>query len=528
MQPCPRRPTLPFAIAFLLALLPALPASAQGAESSLEALGYELRMDTPENAVELYFDGRLVWAEPQSQRLTMLAFSGPRDMTGNGWPDLMVMTGAGRSLRFIEVLELGPDPARSVHAVGPDGLDAHQLMHMPEAMLLGPMLEERGLPPLDPSRLSPPAESMPQLDHEGPDSRLVIRRGAQVLWRSENTVLSTAPGPRDMTLDGTDNLLVHEALSRSERRLHLLSLGEARVEAVWQVTDHAERILPLIDSLLMQVEAGESIAKPPELPVEDHDGRQPEPDPSPLADLREMQAELTEALHALGYALRHHDNEVTLSREGVTLWRGGGFNPMVFLLPSPRPDHVALHYSAMRSRQGSIEIWLEIGPHGARVTHRSTHYHGPPRPGAIVTYPAIPRAAPPVSGPLETIDAPPGYEVHLNAPRDRLSLIHDGQEVWALEAAVISYHRLRPAEAPEVLAELVVQSRDAYGPVTNHLLPLTAEGPGEAVSTALRDTPPRIDADTLEQLLDGLRPRPGGDSIPEDILEQLQQLRPNR
>lgn len=522
------RPSLAFAVALMLAPFLVLPAVAQADETPLEALGYDLRMDTPENAAELRFDGRIVWAEPHSQRLTILAFSGPRDMTGNGWPDLMVLTGMGRSARAIQVLELGPDPARTVHEIGLSGLDAHRLMQMPERTLLAPMLAELGLRPLDPARLSPPAEGALQIDLEGPQSRLVIRRGDTVLWRSQDTVLAGTPGPRDMTGDGIDNLLVHEAPSRSQRRLHLLSLGETQVETLWQVAGHAQRILPLIDTLLMHVEAGGSIAKPPELPDEDSAGREPEPDPSPLAELREMQAELTEALHALGYALRHHDTELTLSRDGVTLWRGSGFNQMVFLLPSPRPGHLALHYSAMRSRQGSIELWLEIGPHGARVTHQIHHYHGPPRPGAFVSYPAIPQAAPPVSGPLETIDAPPGYEINLNPARDRLSLIHDGREVWALEASVITYHRLRPAVDSAVLAELVVQSQDDRGLIINHRLALTAEGPGAPVSLPLFEGPAGIGADALQQLLEGQRPRPGGDAIPDSLMEQLQELLPRR
>lgn len=497
---------------FALVMVFVLPASAQSGTETLEELGYRLQTNTPDAAAELRFGDEVVWTLPHSQRLTVLAFSGPRDMTGNGWPDLMVLTGMSRSGRQIEVLELGPEPARSVYETRLMGPDAERLMQMPEGMFLGKLLGELGLYPLDPARLSPQPGGSYLLGYSDDGlSRLVIRRDGISVWASDNTVLDGLSDPLDMTGDGVDNLLVHEAVSRSQRRLHLLALGADGVEVLWQVSGHASDIVPLLEGLRARVEAGQSIADSPET------------DGEPLSP--------QEQLEALGFEIRPRDGGIELRLGDVVLWREGGRMFQHDLLPATAPGHLLLVTRYMISRQNSIETTLEIGPHGMRLLWQDNLYHGPSLPGL-----PQPPAPDDTEAPIAEIPAPlqplPGYEIILTEARDRLVVRHEGREVWSLEAAVITYHRLWPG-APSVLAELRIQSHDKAGTVTNHILPLTNDGPGEASSRpqfALSGLPGDnpLDEEALREMLEGLRPSRPGSEIPEAILEQLQHMQPSR
>lgn len=508
--------------ALALALAPALPAAAQHDAERLRALGYTLQLDAPDEAAILRLEGRAVWSLPAIYR-TVLAFSGPRDMTGNHWPDLMVLTGARRSGREIAVLELGPEPARQVYqASALSGLDANRLMEMPEGAFLDKMIDDLGLPGLDPAHLSPPPVGDYRLEYSEPLSRLIVRLDDVIAWASENTVLGGTPDPMDMTGDGVNNLLVHEALSRSQRRLHLLSLGSEGVSVLWHVSAHAGAILPLLQRLIDGVEAGRSIAEAPELPDRSDAESQTQPQAADTS-----QAALQRRLESLGFELRHGENRwLELRLGGVVLWRQEGHMMHGHLQPATAPGHLQMVTNHMLSRQRSIETLLELGPYGMRVLSQHGIYHGPPVPG-MPQPPEQPRPPAPDATPPETLATPHGYEITLSGSRDRLAVHHEGHEVWALEAAVITYHRLVPG-APPALADLLIQSQDAAGAVTNHRLPLVADGPGEPGSRPLQAGQNGITPEALQQLLDTMRPqRPGGE-LPADLLEQLQDLRPSR
>ncbi len=94
------------------------------------------------------------------------------------------------------------------------------------------------------------------------DSGLAVLHNGDVVWSIESWMLSFDE-PRDLTLDGMPNLLIHTARSRSFREITLLELGSDGVQVLWSVDGHVLDIRLFEAELIRRMSAGESLATPP-------------------------------------------------------------------------------------------------------------------------------------------------------------------------------------------------------------------------------------------------------------------------
>lgn len=212
------------------------------------------------------------------------------------------------------------------------------------------------------------------------DHAITVFLNGQQIWRTRHTVIRQE-GPRDLTGDGIDNLLVHEAPTRSHRRITLLSLQSADPRMLWQIEGHAGFTDPILEAF-WEIGGGDSLPATLSLNVRPA-ANLPLPEeaaaPSPtiseqleagqLVVSRDEQRALNARLEEMGYEIQWDGHRLFLRLNGEEVWSNSVAQVVhgYTLMPSAGEEGLLLVvFQADRPRSGRqpSEVRLELTPQG--------------------------------------------------------------------------------------------------------------------------------------------------------------------
>lgn len=225
-----------------------------------------------------------------------------------------------------------------------------------------------------------------ELMQAGPDLRLAVSLNGRVIWQSDHTVISHH-GPVGPDGEGVSRLLVQEAVSRSVRRLQVLSLDGETVGSVWsqqgmagEMSGRFERVAAALDAgafdpAAFDVPGAASVAPLPafDSPAPMATGIAPieaGPADAPVLDVPALEA----AIAAMGYAIltgedaEAEDMTIAVMQHGARVW---GVRAMMLshysLSPSDAEGAVDLLVETRRTRRSGTDYRLRLAPDGLTV-----------------------------------------------------------------------------------------------------------------------------------------------------------------
>jgi hypothetical protein len=200
-----------------------------------------------------------------------------------------------------------------------------------------------------------------------PDRRLAVSLDGVVIWRSDHTVIAHH-GPAETDAAGVSRLLVHEAVSRSVRRLQVLALEGESARPVWAAQGMASEMTPRFHEIAAALDAGAFDPHGfglPAAPGEDIGLSEAYPVDTPA---------LEAAIAAMGYQIltgeeaEAHDMTIAVMQRGERVW---GVRAMMLghhsLAPSDTPGAVDLLVEVRETRRYGTDYRLRLTPEGLTV-----------------------------------------------------------------------------------------------------------------------------------------------------------------
>ena len=276
------------------------------------------------------------------------------------------------------------------------------------------------------------------VQNDDEDGILTIERDGAEIWRIESFVVSAGP-ITDLTGDGRANVLIHEAVTVSDRALHLLDLpAEGNVSVLWTLSGHASDFHRQESLVYELIAAGEPVATPPYLTPDDDPAAQ---DAALLAVEEEPGGTGSGIGGDYAFTLTSPDSRLSVTRDGSPVWRSDhtviAYQPAL-MTGTPRQEVVLVHEAVSRSARKLHLLSLD----GMQVRSLWNAEGGAAE--MIARYDQI--AAELAAGQLdlEALQSadPSTYVVEtLDDPREGVAVLRDGEEIWRFESWMASIER---------------------------------------------------------------------------------------
>jgi hypothetical protein len=379
---------------------PATPEQGVNAAANIENAYRVVQDDDSDSILTIERDGAEVWRIESF----LVSAGAIADLTGDGRANVLIHEAATLSDRALHLLDLPPEGEVSVlwtlsgHASSFHYVESqvYERIEAGESLAQAPDaahgdddgLDEHAFDPETLDALASagddPASNSPAiyvLEQTGPDLRLAVSLNGRVIWQSDHTVIGHH-GPAEPDAEGAAHLLVHEAVSRSERRLQVLSLEGETVRSVWsqqgmasEMSGRFERVAAALDAgafdpAAFDVPGAASAAPLPAFDVPAPMAAGIAPNEAGAADTPALEA----AIAAMGYAIltgedaEAQDMTIAVMQHGDRVW---GVRAMMLshysLSPSDAEGAVDLLVEIRNTRRSGTDYRLRLAPDGLTV-----------------------------------------------------------------------------------------------------------------------------------------------------------------
>lgn len=334
-----------------------------------------------------------------------------------------------------------------------------------------------------------------------PDNRLSVTRDGSQVWRSDHTVIAYQPA----LMPGTPRqevVLVHEAVSRSARKLHLLSLEGMQARPLWHTEGGAAEMIARYDQIAAALAAGQLDLQA--LQAGTSEG------PAASSEAGESVAQDSAPSAFIVETFEDPREGVAVLRDGEEIWRFESWMASIKRqgdLTGNGVGNLLIFYARTRSVRGYV--LAELADHGVEVIwdvsgvaldfeeieedilsrlDQGLSLETPPtrtHPDAAALLAGIESAGEPASdgapadSDLQARIAAMGYALLAGDEADArdiaFAVTRHGEIVWSVRAMMLGHHALRPSSNPDAV-ELVVEVRETRRYGTDYVLELAADG----------------------------------------------------